>query len=82
LASGALVIVDGDVAGREIPAEPVVPAAARFAEEGDAAGFSPGTSTAVDACAVGSCGSAERATAEESAGVASDFHQAHRGGPD
>jgi hypothetical protein len=63
----------------DIPDGPGVPAAARFAAEGDAAGFRPGTSTAGDGCADGSCGSAERATADASGVAGSDFHQAHFG---
>jgi hypothetical protein len=62
-----------------MPGALVVPAAARLAEEGDVAGFKPGTSTAGDGCADGSCGWAERATTDESFGPASDFHQAHFG---
>jgi hypothetical protein len=58
-----------------------VPAAARFAEDGGAAGCNPVAAIAcgVD-CADGSAGgAAERATSDESSGAFSDFHQAQRG---
>jgi hypothetical protein len=71
--------IEGDEAGSEMPDEPGVPAAARFAAEGDVAGFNPGTSTGGDFCADGSCGSADRATAEESGAASLGFHQAHCG---
>ena len=57
-----------------------VVADARFAAEGEVAGCRPGTFAAGAANADGSCGvSAERATAEVSAGVPSGFHQAQLG---
>jgi hypothetical protein len=76
---GALAIMAGDVAGREIPAALGVPAAARFVDEGDAAGCKPGTSTGGDFCADGNCGWADRATTDESVGASFGFHQAHCG---
>jgi hypothetical protein len=79
LAGGALAIVDGDDRVAETPVELRVPAAARFAADGEVAGCSPGTSTGGAGCWDGSCGSAERATAEESVDAVSDFHQAHLG---
>ena len=55
------------------------PAAAKFADDGGAAGVKPATATAcgVD-CAEGSAGAAERATTDES-GAWSCFHHAQRG---
>jgi hypothetical protein len=79
LANGAFSITDGDAMGKEIPDGADAPAAARLAADGDAAGFKPGTSTGGEVCAEGSCGSADRAMAEESFDAASDFHQAHCG---
>jgi hypothetical protein len=53
---------------------------ARLADDGDVAGSKPGT---VAICGVffveGSAGAAERATADESSGGVSCFHQAQRG---
>jgi hypothetical protein len=58
----------------------VEPAAAKLLEDGGVAGVRPATATAcgVD-CAEGSAGVAERATADESSGALSCFHQAKRG---
>ena len=60
-------------------AAPGVPAAARFVDDGDAAGVRPAIATGwgVD-CADGNFSSAERATAEAS-GAESCFHHAQRG---
>jgi hypothetical protein len=72
----------GSVAAAVVPAIGVAlgaPAAARFVEDGDAAGVRPAIATGwgVD-CADGNFGSAERATAEAS-GAESCFHHAQRG---
>lgn len=73
----------GGVAAAVVPAMGVValevPAAARFVDDGDAAGVRPAIATGwgVD-CAEGSFGSADRATAEAS-GAESCFHHAQRG---
>jgi hypothetical protein len=57
-------------------------AAARFADDGGAAGVRPATATACGAdCADGSVGSAERATADAS-GAESCFQNAQLCGPD
>jgi hypothetical protein len=77
-----LVVEIGGMPGVAKPVELGVPAAARFAADGLVAGVKPGTSTGGEVCAVGSCGAAERATAEESVSASSDFHQAHFDGPD
>ena len=90
VAVGALATVPADVTGIDMPAGDAaapatgvtalgVPAAARFAEDGGAAGVRPAIATAcgVD-CADGNFGSAERATAEAS-GALSCFQNAQRG---
>jgi hypothetical protein len=77
-ARGAFAIVEGDM-GTETPDELAAPAAAKFAADGDVAGARPGTSMTGDACFDGNCGSAERATADESVGASFGFHQAHCG---
>jgi hypothetical protein len=74
-----LAINGGVEAGNVMPGGVAVPVVAKLADEGDVAGFKPGTSTAGDGCVDGSCGCAERATADESLVAGSDFHQAHFG---
>jgi hypothetical protein len=57
-----------------------VPDDARFADEGEVAGSKPGTAAICGVFFVeGSAGAAERATADESSGGVSCFHQAQRG---
>jgi hypothetical protein len=79
LASGALaiVVVDGGIV---LLAELIVPAAARFADDGGAAGCNSAGETAcgVD-CAEGKTGAAERAVSDVSSGAFSRFHHARRG---
>ena len=80
-AAGAFARVPAEELGMEI-AGPVgwVPAAARFAEEGGAAGCKPPDSTT---CGVdwldGSAGAADRASSDVSCDASFGFHQAHRG---
>jgi hypothetical protein len=53
---------------------------ARLADDGDVAGSKPGTAAICGVFFVdGSAGAAERATADESSGGVSCFHQAQRG---
>jgi len=81
LANGALAIVVDDVVGiAPIGVDNAAPAAARFADDGEAAGCKPSAvGTCGVVCADGNVGSADRATTEVSAGISSVFHQAHRG---
>jgi hypothetical protein len=69
-------VVGTDVAGAVIGA----PAAARFADEGGAAGCNvPASAICGCDCADGNAGAADRATTDVSSDVSWDFHQAHRG---
>ena len=76
-----MAIVAGDVEGSVMPGDcGFEPEDARLADDGEVAGSSPGT---VAICGVflvdGRGGAAERATADESSGGVSCFHQAQRG---
>ena len=79
------IATDGGTApGSEAVAEGVVAvapvAAARFVDDGDAAGVKPAIATACGFdCAEGNSGFADRATADVSSGALSCFHQAKRG---
>jgi hypothetical protein len=76
-----LAIVAGDDEGSAIPGDcGFVPDDARLADDGDVAGSKPGTAAICGVFFVdGSAGAAERATADESSGGVSCFHQAQRG---
>jgi hypothetical protein len=82
-----LEIVDGEAAGTARLGLLGVPAAAKFAADGDATGCSPfGVIVCGEDCAVGSAGGpvgavgvAARATTDESVGASAVFHHAQRG---
>jgi len=74
--------VPGAAVDGVVPVAPTTgaPAAARFVDDGGAAGVRPAIATACGVeSAEGSLGVAERATADESFGASSFFHQAKRG---
>jgi hypothetical protein len=76
-----LAIVVDDIDGIALPADDaLLPAAARLADDGGAAGCSSASETA---CGVdwadGNVGAAERAVSDVSSGALSRFHQAKRG---
>jgi hypothetical protein len=75
-----LAIVAGEVVGTDIVGvDGRAPAAARFADEGGAAGCNvPASAICGVDCADGNAGAADRATSDVSSDASWGFHQAHR----